>query len=158
MTFVDLAPNFWLCSIRQLSLDKTNLETCFEAETKNKERISMKVEELQWRIKNKLELPAPQLLCRQNLDNSNNNNTINNNSRIEDNANSSSPAVRPSSLFQNDQVLGKSPRSSNGNSVSTFVNKNIVATVGERSDEPLPMQREKISEALPNKKEALVIA
>lgn len=46
---------------RQLSWEKSQLENFFQTETKNKTRISMQVEELQWRIKHNKELPPPQV-------------------------------------------------------------------------------------------------
>merc|ERR1719273_3104568 len=46
---------------RQLSWEKSQLENFFETETKNKTRISMQVEELQWRIKHNKELPPPRV-------------------------------------------------------------------------------------------------
>ena len=52
-------------SSRQLSLEKSNLESSYEEETKQKSRMSMQVEELQWRIKNKLELPPTQVFEQQ---------------------------------------------------------------------------------------------
>merc|ERR1719414_766345 len=42
---------------RQLSMEKTYLKNNYELEGKAKDRMSMQVEELQWRIKNNLELP-----------------------------------------------------------------------------------------------------
>merc|ERR1719412_615429 len=42
---------------RQLSMEKSHLENSYEEEGKAKDRMSMQVEELQWRIKNNLELP-----------------------------------------------------------------------------------------------------
>ena len=46
---------------RQLSWEKSQLENFFETESKNKSRISMQVEELQWRIKHNKELPPPKV-------------------------------------------------------------------------------------------------
>jgi len=46
---------------RQLSWENSKLENFFETESKNKSRISMQVEELQWRIKHNKELPPPQV-------------------------------------------------------------------------------------------------
>lgn len=46
---------------RQLSLEKSQLESNYETESKSKARMSMQVEELQWRIKNNLELPATKI-------------------------------------------------------------------------------------------------
>merc|ERR1712038_67267 len=46
---------------RQLSWEKSQLENFFQTESKNKTRISMQVEELQWRIKHNKELPPPQV-------------------------------------------------------------------------------------------------
>ena len=43
---------------RQLSLDKTNLENSFEEESRMKNRMTQQVEELQWKIKNKMEPPT----------------------------------------------------------------------------------------------------
>ena len=43
---------------RQLSLEKSNLENCFEEESRMKERMTQQVEELQWKIKNKTEPPT----------------------------------------------------------------------------------------------------
>lgn len=43
---------------RQLSLEKTNLENSFEAESRMKSRMTQQVEELQWKIKNKVEPPT----------------------------------------------------------------------------------------------------
>lgn len=51
---------------RQLSLEKSQLENFYETESKNKARMSMQVEELQWRIKHNLELPATQLFSPNN--------------------------------------------------------------------------------------------
>lgn len=44
-------------SFRQLSREKSNLENNFELQSKNKAIISQQMEELQWRIKHKMELP-----------------------------------------------------------------------------------------------------
>lgn len=44
-------------SERQLSREKSNLENNFELQSKNKAIISQQMEELQWRIKHKMELP-----------------------------------------------------------------------------------------------------
>ncbi|XP_059081967.1 probable WRKY transcription factor protein 1 isoform X2 [Tigriopus californicus] len=44
-------------SARQLSREKSNLENNFELQSKNKAIISQQMEELQWRIKHKMELP-----------------------------------------------------------------------------------------------------
>jgi len=46
---------------RQLSRDRQQLANSVEVESKTKARMSMQVEELQWRIKNNLELPPTQL-------------------------------------------------------------------------------------------------
>ena len=43
---------------RQLSLEKSNLENCYEEESRMKERMTQQVEELQWKIKNKTEPPT----------------------------------------------------------------------------------------------------
>lgn len=39
-----------------------NLEYSFEEESKQKNRMTQQVEELQWRIKNKMELPPPKVV------------------------------------------------------------------------------------------------
>ena len=44
-----------------MSWEKSQLENFFETESKNKSRISMQVEELQWRIKHNKELPPPKV-------------------------------------------------------------------------------------------------
>eukprot|EP00095_Tigriopus_kingsejongensis_P002636 maker-scaffold441_size170131-snap-gene-0.31 protein:Tk02636 transcript:maker-scaffold441_size170131-snap-gene-0.31-mRNA-1 annotation:"microtubule-associated tumor suppressor candidate 2 homolog isoform x2" len=46
---------------RQLSLDKSNLENDFQLESKNKDIISRQMEELQFRIQHKMEVPALQV-------------------------------------------------------------------------------------------------
>ena len=44
-----------------MSWEKSQLENFFETESKNKSRITMQVEELQWRIKHNKELPPPKV-------------------------------------------------------------------------------------------------
>merc|ERR1711894_135149 len=54
---------------RQLSMEKSYLENNYELEGKAKDRMSMQVEELQWRIKNNLELPPTRVFSPTNDDN-----------------------------------------------------------------------------------------
>lgn len=42
---------------RQLSLEKSSLESHCEEESRQKQNYARQMEELQWRIKNKLDLP-----------------------------------------------------------------------------------------------------
>lgn len=47
---------------RQLSIEKSTLESYCEEKSKQKDRVSMQFEQLQWRLRNKMEIPSTQLL------------------------------------------------------------------------------------------------